>query len=575
MSILLTAINSRYSHTNLAVRSICEYIKAHSTTETSVNVNFQEWTIAHYAQDILRGILSHKPSVVVFSVYIWNTRLVFDVIRELRKVSPNIVIGLGGPDVSYRAKDVFNILSEVDFVMHGEGEQTSLEIVESYYRIQKNDIIHKDEFLQSIKGIKGLYTKTNDGTIHFEGTRNPLSLDELAFPYTDFSQPDHKLYYYESSRGCPFSCSYCLSSIEKSVRFRSLDLVLRDLQLFMDARVRIVKFVDRTYNLREERYLAIWKYIVENHNGYTMFHFEISAEHLDEKALDFLQTVGKGIMQFEIGIQSTNAKTLQEIQRPVNLDILSKKIAQIPKTIHSHLDLIAGLPHESLTEFEISFNYTLALKPDMLQLGFLKVLSGTKMEVYAKENGYEWLSNPPHEVLQSPCMSYEDICFLHDIETVLDWYYNSHYFEKTIGYLLEKNNNAFTLFSAIVKHFYKQGIFEGQHKTGALFDFLYDYCATCEQDGLHIINELLRFDYFYMGKTSVYPACFELHYDKDAHHAALLEHTEMTSTRESYTNSSFEKFEINPFTLNKESTSILFLYGKRAEKKQETQSIIV
>ncbi len=573
MSILLTAINSRYNHTNLALRSITEYVKKHSKISATI-LQFEEWTIAHFARDILRGIVSHKPSIVIFSVYVWNTRLVFEVARELKKVFPSLIIGMGGPDVSYRAEFLLSSNENIDFILQGEGEQTVLELTEVFNNFLTSAEKSSETFLKALCSIQGVYSKTSEGIIHYGGVRPPLDMAQLAFPYIDFSEPDYKLYYYESSRGCPFSCSYCLSSIEKSVRFMPLDRVYEDLQKFLDARVKIVKFVDRTFNLNTERYLSIWKYIVNHHNGYTMFHFEISAEHLDEKALEYLETVQKGVMQFEIGVQSTNEKTLQEIKRPSNLDILAKNIARIPKTIHSHLDLIAGLPHESLVEFEKSFNFVLALKPDMLQLGFLKILSGTKMEEYALNTDYEWFSHPPHEVLQSPWMSYDDLCFLHDFETVLDWYYNSHYFEKTFEYILNNCDNAFSVFRSISLFFKEKGVFDIQHKTSTLFSLLYDYFIQTRQTEVEILTELLRFDYFYMGKTSVFPECFTLHYDKDLHHTALTNHTEMKSTRESYANSSFESFSINPFSYEKQPTSILFLYGKRAEKKVETITYI-
>ncbi len=574
MSILLAAINSRYNHTNLAVRSIVEYVKKYEPKATGDILSFEEWTIAHYAQDIVRGVHSRSPSIVIFSVYIWNTRLVFDVIKELKKVLPKLIIGLGGPDVSYRANEILQANDGADFVVQGEGEQTSLEIVKLYNEINDAQKDMQECFLQKLISIQGIFTKTRDKAIHFGGVRAPLDLDNLAFPYTDFSEPDFKLYYYESSRGCPFSCSYCLSSIEKSVRFMPLERVYEDIQTFLDKKVKIVKFVDRTFNLNTERYLSIWKYIVENHNGYTMFHFEISAEQLDKKALDYLQGIKPGVMQFEIGVQSTNEKTLTEINRPVDLEKLSKNILQIPKTIHSHLDLIAGLPHESLKEFEVSFNYTLSLKPDMLQLGFLKILSGTQMEAYARKHDYAWLTNPPHEVIKSPWMSYDDLCFLHDVETVLDWYYNSHYFDNTINYVLKNANKAFSVFSEVVKYFNERDVFSTQHKTITLFSFLHDFFAQHYEESLPVLLELLKFDYFTMGKTSVFPECFSLCYDKDLHHEALLEHTDMQSTREAYTNSSFEVFSINPLTLEKVKTSILFLYGKRAEKKQKTIAII-
>ncbi len=564
--ILLVGINARYNHTNLAIRSIFEYSKKYLPTLDENTMLFEEWTISQFPLEILRGIVKHNPKIVIFSVYIWNTRLVFDIIQELRKVAPKIIIGVGGPDVSYRADDLFFRYSELDIVLQGEGEQTVLELVQSYESLSN---FKRDDFLSVVSTIKGLYVRTSSLDICFGGKRDLIeNLDRLAFAYPIITEVDTKLYYYESSRGCPFTCSYCLSSIEKSVRFMPLDRVYTDLQKFLDARVKIVKFVDRTFNLNTERYLAIWKYIIENHNGYTMFHFEISAEHLDERALAFLQDVPAGIMQFEIGIQSICEETLHEIQRPVNLDKLRKNILHIPKTIHSHLDIIAGLPHETIQTFSNAFNFTMGMNPDMLQMGFLKILSGTQMEKFAKLHRYEWLSNPMYEVLKTPTMSYEDLCFLHDVEQVLDWFYNSHYVDNTVQYLLQQNITPYDLFSSITKYFQNLGLFEIQHKTLTLFSYLHEYLSVYHEEDFFVLAELLRFDYFYMGKTSVFPECFALHYNKDSHHKALLTYTDMNSTREAYTNSSYEVFNINPFSHKKEKTEVLFLYTKRAEKQQ-------
>lgn len=574
--VFLAAINSRYNHTNLAVRSIVQYSKQQDSTITDELLSFEEFTIANFAQDILQGIIKQNPKIVIFSVYIWNTRLCFDVIRELRKIRKDIIIGVGGPDVSYKADELFANFTELDFVIQGEGEITDFEIIQVAKNQIESKTFSRENFLQTIKNIQGLHVKQLDGAISYSGNR-PLieDLSIIPFPYPVLDEVETKLFYYESSRGCPFNCSYCLSSIEKGVRFMPLERVYEDLKRFLDAGVRIVKFVDRTFNLKPERYITMWKWIVANHNGYTMFHFEISAEHLDEEALDFLQSVPAGVMQFEIGVQTTNPKTLQEINRPVHLDTLAHKIRRIPKTIHSHLDLIAGLPYESLTEFAESFNYVLELRPDMLQLGFLKVLSGTQMESFAKENNYKWLTFPPHEVLETPYMSYDDLYYLHNFETVLDWYYNSGNFSTAIEFLLQNYVSSYKLFESITNYFTEKKVFDLQHKIQAHFAFLDSFAKDVMSENYEIVKELIRFDYFKMQKTSVYPNCFELHYDKDKHHAGLLANTDMHSTREAYTNSSFETFNINPLTLESKETDILFLYGKRAEKKQETKVIIL
>ena len=574
--IFLVAINSRYNHTNLALRSIVGYAKQQDPTMTEDFLSFEEFTIANFAQDILHGIMKKSPKIVIFSVYIWNTRLVFDVIRELRKVRPDIVIGAGGPDVTYQAHVSFKQYEELDFIIQGEGELTDFEVFQYAKNLLATNEFSRENFLSSIKALKGLYTKQLDGTILYGGVRPYIQdLSILPFAYPVLDEVDTKLFYYESSRGCPFLCTYCLSSIDKGVRFMPLERVYEDLTRFFDARVRIIKFVDRTFNLNTKRYLAMWKWIVDHHNGHTMCHFEIAAEFLDDEALDFLQTVPAGVMQFEVGIQSTNPVTLKEIKRPANIEKLAKKVARIPKTIHSHLDLIAGLPYEGIKEFAESFNFVLNLRPDMLQLGFLKVLSGTQMELFAKKNNYHWLSFPPHEVLETPYISYDELYFLHNLETVLDWYYNSGNFAQSIEFLLQNAENPYILFESITKHFVKNHVFDLQYKIQAHFSFLDNFVKEENTKMARIAHELIRFDYFKMQKTSVFPDCFELHYDKDKHHAGLVANTDMHSTREAYTNSSFETFAINPYSLKNEQTDILFLYGKRAEKRVETMVIVL
>ena len=365
----------------------------------------------------------------------------------------------------------------------------------------------------------------------------------------------------------------------------------------MKAEVRLVKFVDRTFNLNEERYLAIWNYLLENHNGITMFHFEIAAEQFSDRVLDFLQKMPRGIMQFEIGVQSLNPDTLKEIHRHADIEKLSKIISRIPSTIHSHLDLIAGLPHENIKSFASSFDQTIALKPDMLQLGFLKILSGTEMESYAKkcvgEKGYQWIEKPPYEVLQSPDLSYAELLFLKDIEESLDIFYNSGNFKTLCLYLLEKKYSLFHFFSVFVDYCQKKELFKVKHKTqgwaGIIATFLDALEKTPETEKLYEMKEslyeLLRFDFMRLVKPGKIPSWYKRQYNKDAHHAALLAHTEIKSTRESYAYSDYDRFAINPFSFEKISdeqkkVAILFLYAKPQERtsgqiKSETDCIVL
>lgn len=565
MKTVLVAINSKFSHTNLAVRSICEYVKNKSSVINQLDntISFSEYTINQLQSDIIRDIVFSKPDMLLFSVYIWNVSITFEIIRELKKILPDVIIGAGGPEVSYQAELVLEKEENIDFVMSGEGEQTVLELLESY-------ITSKEYFVPGIISRKGK-----------EPQRELFStLDSLYFAYPDLltkndPDPDNRIFYFESSRGCPFRCSYCLSSIDKSVRYMSLEKVFEQLQIFLDANVKLVKFVDRTFNLDEDRTIAIWKYIREHHNNKTMFHFEIAALQLTDKMLQAIKDFPKGIMQFEVGIQSTNSKTLKQINRPADFERIKEVTSRIPKTIHTHLDLIAGLPFENLVSFGKSFDYVLGLRPDMLQLGFLKILSGTEMENYASENNFKKLSFPPYEVLSTPDISYEEIQFLKDVEKILDAYYNSGLYTYTMNYLFSiQNFSIFDFLSDIAKNFRTTGFFDVAHKVNSYYEFLFNYLQTDNKNtniDFSIISELLRFDFISNEKFSVFPQWYKRNYNKEKHNDALFSKTDVKSTRDSYSRSDYDEFEINPFTLKKEHCNFLFVYNSVKGKVSEKQ----
>jgi hypothetical protein len=408
------------------------------------------------------------------------------------------------------------------------------------------------------------------------GPRSVLpDLEGLAFPYPEITDPDNRIYYYESSRGCPFSCAYCLSSTDRHVRFMPLDRVCADLQRFLDARVKLVKFVDRTYNINTDRYVAIWKYIVQHHNGCTMFHFEIEAEYLDCTALDFLQSVPSGIMQFEIGVQSTNPDTLQAVGRSSAIEALFSNIRKIPDTIHLHLDLIAGLPFEDLNLFGKSFDDVLALHPDMLQLGFLKVLFGTRMADYCRGHGWKWMESPPYEVLSTPYLRYEDILFLKDTEVLLDIFWNSGTFRSFISYI-GKKESLWAFFSDFVIWCRIRGLFDMPHTVSIWFTYAESYCRTCRwHDALY---ELLRFDFLLSGKKGNFPGWFIHNYSKAAHQAALEKYSDIHSSRLAYACSEYDTFSINPLDPEQSEPgrkyAVLFLYPIRGEKLSEKIRIV-
>lgn len=570
--ILLAAVNARYNHTNIAVRSISLYC---GVPELAA---FGEWTINQPVLEILRGITEYHPKIILFSTYIWNIDITLKVMRELPKVLPGCVMGAGGPEAGYRAEQLLQQERELDFVIAGEGEQTVAELVRLYKTQQS--AFYKTEYMQAASLIAGIYAGDTDSCaqrhITYSGPRCLLSdMSTLPFPYPEITDPDNRIYYYESSRGCPFSCAYCMSSLDKRVRFMPLDRVYRDLQRFLDARVKLVKFVDRTYNLEPERYIAIWKYICAHHNGITMFHFEIEAEYLSTEALDFLQTVPEGIMQFEIGVQTANQKTLEAVQRSGNINALAENVRRIPKTIHMHLDLIAGLPYENLASFGNSFNWTLALDPDALQLGFLKVLYGTTMESYCKKNGWKWMSDAPYEVLSTPELSYEDISFLKDIEILLDAYWNSHNFEASMHYV-QRHTDIWQFFSMLAGYCRKQNIFTVLHKPLFWYELLTTFSAELSAYGINsgVLHELVRFDFISGGKKGNFPAWCGHRYNKDAHRQALETHTDFHSTRTAYSLSEYDVFSINPAEPEAGGTDkqypVLFLYGQTPHEKTKT-----
>ena len=587
MKTLLIGINSKFSHTNLAIRSIKEYVKHKS----NINPIIKEFTINQLTTDILRDIIFENPNVILFSVYIWNIEFTLKVIQEIKKILPQVFIGVGGPEVSYRAEEILQENKFIDCVISGEGEISTCELL---INLNNNFILEKNKFNSFDFNIDGIYFRNKNFT-----SRNPIqNLDELFFAYPQLKNSEddktenqicqeeildvnNRIFYYESSRGCPFRCSYCLSSIDKSVRNRSLEKVFEDLKIFLDAKVKLVKFVDRTFNLNEDRTIAIWNFIKENHNGITMFHFEIAAQQLSEKMLQMIKDFPKGIMQFEIGIQSTNEKTLDAIGRPANLPKLVEKIKQIPKTIHSHLDLIAGLPHESICEFKNSFDFVIKLKPDMLQLGFLKILSGTQMETFAKENDYQFSATPPYEVLSTPYISYFDLQFLKDVEEVLDIFYNSNNFEFTFNYIFSLQEkfdfSIFEILSSIVNYFREINIFETPQKTNVFYKLFLDFVNSNHFEKFQnifnkeLLQNLVKFDFIISEKTSNFPTWYNRNYDKENHKEALVKFCNFESTRLAYSHSEYDEFDFNPITFEKEKTKVLFVYDSVKGKTHTKQ----
>ncbi len=444
MRILLGSINSRFIHSNLAIRSIRAYLQKTLPENRTV---VREWNISQPLLEILRDIHAEKPDWIMLSVYIWNVELTLRVIREIKKILPAVKIAAGGPEVSYRAKELLQDYPEIDHIIAGEGEEPAC-------RLLSGDAPAVLESLQ------------------------PADLDALPFPYDerDIGELGHRIIYYESSRGCPFGCTYCLSSIDRGVRYLGLQRVKNDLDFFLRHKVKLVKFTDRTFNLDPARYLEIWRYILARHNGVTTFHFELVADLLTEDALELLRTAPDRVFQVEIGIQSANPETLRLVDRHTDLKKARENIRRLGPNIHVHVDLIAGLPGESLEQFERSFNYAITLLPGMLQLGFLKILAGTRMADYARANGFQFQATPPYEVLSTPVLSFDDLCLLKDIEKVLRIYYNSGRF-RAVFETVCGTPDPFSFFRNLVIYLKKNGGLAEAHKPGVYADYLQEFLA--------------------------------------------------------------------------------------------------
>lgn len=459
MKVLLTAINAKYIHSNLAIYDLKAYAK-----ELPVQVELGEYTINQLPEEILRRIYEERADVVAFSCYIWNISMVLSVAEELHKVAPHIHIWLGGPEASYDAAELLKKAPYVELVMVGEGEETFYDLLQRY--------LLQEENLLEIAGIT--YRDMDSNEIVQNPLRPYLDMDSIPFVYEDTMAFAHKIIYYETSRGCPFRCSYCLSSIDKRVRFRSLSLVLPELKHFLDEQVPQVKFVDRTFNCKHDHAYAIWKYILENDNGITNFHFEISSDLLQEEDFILFEKMRPGLIQLEIGVQSTYPETIEAIQRTMNLSKVRANVARIQKmnNIHQHLDLIAGLPYETLNIFRQSFNDVYHMYPNQLQLGFLKVLKGSYMEEHKEEYGILYTSKPPYEVLSTRWLSYEEVLELKGIEEMVEIYYNSGQFLQSICYLLPFYKDAFTFYQEFAVYYKENNLLDRKHTRLARYDIL-------------------------------------------------------------------------------------------------------
>ena len=501
MRYLLAAINAKYIHSNLGIYSLRRYAMERlglgqkdeqgaavgmemvseaaeganrTKTVSEIQIDLGEYTINHQMDQILQDIYRRKPDVVGFSCYIWNIVYVKELIHDLKKVLPQVRIWMGGPEASYDAVHLMDELPEVELIMQGEGEETFTRLVEA---CECGTEVCFSE-------LPGIVLRRSDGTIEVHRPAPLMNLDDIPFSYGDLSGLEHRIIYYESSRGCPFSCSYCLSSIDKKVRFRSLSLVTRELQFFLDRKVPQVKFVDRTFNCNHRHSMAIWNYIKEHDNGITNFHFEIAADILKDEEIQLLSTFRPGLAQLEIGVQSTNMQTIHEIDRVMDFALVSRKVLQVASAgnIHQHLDLIAGLPYENLESFQKSFNDVYLLRPQQFQLGFLKVLKGSKMHEKAEEYGIVYHTRPMYEVLSTKWLSYAEVIYLKGIEEMVEVYYNSSQFRCTMLALEQEFDTPFAMYEALAAYYEKNALNGLNHSRMRRFDILHDFILSCVKE---------------------------------------------------------------------------------------------
>lgn len=482
MKVLLTAINAKYIHSNLAVYSL----KANCGSYES-QVKLMEYSINQYPEEIFQSLYREKADVICFSCYIWNIEMVGQIAGWLSLVAPGTKLWLGGPEVSFDVEDRINSWKFIDGVMYGEGEDTFREMM-AVWNGEKN-----------IEGVRGIGHRHEDGKAHVHLPRDFVNMSGLNFVYTRPEDFKNKIIYYETSRGCPFQCSYCLSSVEKKVRFRDLELVKKELKQFIDWEIPQVKFVDRTFNCRRKHSMEILKFIKAHDKGKTNFHFEITADLLTEEELHFMAGLRPGLIQLEIGVQSTNPETIKEIRRNVSFEKLKEIVKRIHagKNIHQHLDLIAGLPFEDLERFKQSFNDVYALKPEQFQLGFLKVLKGSYMREKAEDYGLVYQPEPPYEVMATHWLSYDDVLVIKAVEEMVEVYYNSRQFENSLDWLESYFPSAFSMYECLAGYYEEKGLNGISHSRMARYEILLGFAKeNLNKEDMDIFTQILTYDLY-------------------------------------------------------------------------------
>lgn len=553
--VILAALNAKYIHSNLALR----YLSRFQNNNQKHHVETMEFTINQRLDFIAEELFRKQPDVVLFSCYIWNVEMLRQLCPILKKIMPDCVIGFGGPEVSYESETFLRENPAVDFVMRGEGELVFTKYLE-----------HLDAGNPATLGEIESLTYRQGDEIFSTPQMHPMDLALLPFPYEDdFSDVQNQIIYYESSRGCPYHCGYCLSSVENGVRLVPLDKVLPDLQKFLDKNVPQVKFIDRTFNCKKSHAMAIWKYLHEHDNGVTNFHFEITADLIDQETIDFLKTVRKGLFQFEIGVQSTNPQTIRAINRNVDFAALSEIVQQIKDggNIHQHLDLIAGLPYEDYDSFGRSFNDVYALHPEQLQLGFLKVLKGSMLHQKQKEFEIVYHDTAPYEVLTTHELPYADTLRLKYVEEMVETYYNSGRFLNTLAYLVPLYESPFAFFEALSQFWVGENYhYLGLSKMG-LFDVLWRFVEQNPKVDKRKLQWEMKFDIALHEKPKKLPAWLTVTNEEQWHDKVFAFYGNPTLWQKCLPHYKSNKEAIRQTHLevfgDEKQKAVLFDYGKR------------
>ena len=635
MRFLLCGINAKYIHSNLAIFSLKAYADRKKIPEAEIIL--KEYTINNYVEDILQDLYEEKADVVIFSCYIWNISFVRELAAELKKVSPDVKIWAGGPEVSYAANKFLMENPAFDLIMQGEGEEVFSElirltvekkcrikdvykqseskkvlswIVEKRYSIERKQAVKEEKDIEDkyfagednvyptnyidmskLQKLQGIAVRDFSGEVALgnaesnignktkiinTGFATLMDMDTIPFVYEDFHLFEHKILYYETSRGCPFCCSYCLSSVDKTVRFRSLPIVKKELDAFLEAKVPQVKFVDRTFNCNRQRAIDIWSYLVEHDNGITNFHFEVAADLLNEEEMELIKTMRPGLIQLEIGVQSTNLDTIREIHRTMKFEQVAEVVRRINSygNVHQHLDLIAGLPYEDYESFGKSFDDVYALEPEQLQLGFLKVLKGSYMEEKKDDYGLVYKGMPPYEVLYTKWLPYEDTLRLKGIEEMVETYYNSRQFCYTLPYLIRHFKRPFTLFEKLAEYYEENGLDTLSHARTARYEILYDFARFYDAERCEAYKQLLTLDFYlrenaksrplFAGDERISKEEFRLFYDREDEERRYLENYENMEKRQLRKMTHIERFSYDVLgDMKEEECVLLFDYQNR------------